>query len=529
MKSSEAHNLDDLIRAHGPFLQRLARALTSDAATADDLVSDTWMAALRPGLGPLRNERGWLATVLRRRAAAVQSRPPVAGIEDAERHPSVDSSPDEILAQLEREQLVNGALSRLEDPYRSVIFLRYHDGLTPTVIAERTNTPHKTVRTQISRGLDKLRRSLDQEMRRHGASDPRAEWLGALVPLALAPAAPSSAPLAASLAMKKFAALVVAAFLVAAGGILAAWQFGIQSGGSVSMTEGEVGTLGDAEDSRVARAEESQRNASASPRTALPSPRAAEPGSDSRQAILTTIAEPPQAAEATLEQAILGFAGSVVLVEGPSVRPSSLDGQIEVWFWTGSSGRSITVPVTDGSFRAEFEPEGEELMRLIDGDADLFNRLKGVTLSFGAPDFPVLGSTVVVSKNGELGARNADRISFGTEDAVIHIKRLPPSRLEVVDQSTGAEVTGIRVLGNGFFEAEGAIHPAGIKPISMTEDTRSPVILTPPTRFVERRVVAVLVGAPGYAWTPLTLDLWEGIERRVELQLGGELSVAVTV
>lgn len=49
------------------WVRRLARSLADDAALAEDLVQDAWVAALehRPDTG--RPLRGWLATVLRRR------------------------------------------------------------------------------------------------------------------------------------------------------------------------------------------------------------------------------------------------------------------------------------------------------------------------------------------------------------------------------------------------------------------------------------------------------------------------------
>src|SRR5688572_12336109 len=62
--------MESLLREHGPFLRRLARGLVRDEHTAEDLVHDTWLAALRRPEGPLRDPRGWLNAVLRRRVAS---------------------------------------------------------------------------------------------------------------------------------------------------------------------------------------------------------------------------------------------------------------------------------------------------------------------------------------------------------------------------------------------------------------------------------------------------------------------------
>src|SRR5262245_18452698 len=49
---------------HSRWLTNLARSLVRDPAAADDLVQDTWHAALRHGDGRVTCERGWLASVL---------------------------------------------------------------------------------------------------------------------------------------------------------------------------------------------------------------------------------------------------------------------------------------------------------------------------------------------------------------------------------------------------------------------------------------------------------------------------------
>ena len=50
MASSDRSTLgamESLLREHGPFLRRLARGLVRDEHVAEDLVHDTWLAALR--------------------------------------------------------------------------------------------------------------------------------------------------------------------------------------------------------------------------------------------------------------------------------------------------------------------------------------------------------------------------------------------------------------------------------------------------------------------------------------------------
>src|SRR5690606_20732676 len=54
---------------HAPFLRALARGLVSDPASADDLVQETYVAALDGRARQVRRVVPWLATVLRNLAA----------------------------------------------------------------------------------------------------------------------------------------------------------------------------------------------------------------------------------------------------------------------------------------------------------------------------------------------------------------------------------------------------------------------------------------------------------------------------
>ena len=182
----------ELLFAQGPFLRRLARALVTDEHAADDLVQDTWTAALErlPAEGSqMRSLRGWLATVLRnrarnerRRALRRQAR------EERVAQPENPASDPETEGKLEAQAAVLELVRALREPYRTVIFLRYYEDLTPTQIAARLELPLKTIKTRLTRARALLRERMDA---RYG--NRRAEWLGALAPLALArPVATSS-------------------------------------------------------------------------------------------------------------------------------------------------------------------------------------------------------------------------------------------------------------------------------------------------------------------------------------------------
>ena len=222
--------LETLIQEHAPFLERLARALVGDRDRAGDLVQETWAVALaRPdALQDLQAQgggatRGWLATVLRRRMFSQLRRSGVRRAEslspdltENEGGPAYDL-PEATAMRWERQRLVQEALHGLAEPYRTVLILRYQDDLSPKEIARRTGIQASTVRSQLTRGLELLRGTLDRE---HPGG--RAEWLSALLPIAW-PSAAAGVPAAAQsltavtggVLMKKALALLCVAGLAA--------------------------------------------------------------------------------------------------------------------------------------------------------------------------------------------------------------------------------------------------------------------------------------------------------------------------
>lgn len=169
------------LQEHTAFIQRVARALVQDAATADDLVQEAWIAALQ-AKGPIRSPRAWFSTVLRNlarqrfRTDARRSRR-----EEASSIPEGNpETPDAVAERFETGRLVADHVAMLEDPYRRTVLLHYFDELSLADIARRENVPASTVRWRLKRALEQLRERLDQV---HGGD--RRRWCLALVPLAV--------------------------------------------------------------------------------------------------------------------------------------------------------------------------------------------------------------------------------------------------------------------------------------------------------------------------------------------------------
>ena len=192
--SDSSQRIEELL-LHADWVRSLARRLVLDAASADDLVQETYVVALERPPQHAGNLRAWLGSVVTSLArSGWRSEARRDQRERAGARPEALPAADELVqeAALSRE-LVNLVLA-LDEPYRGVLLLRYFKDRTPTQIARELGRPLATVKTQLQRGHAKLRDELDGKW-----GDSRA-WCVALLPLArgATPAAgvPALVPLA---------------------------------------------------------------------------------------------------------------------------------------------------------------------------------------------------------------------------------------------------------------------------------------------------------------------------------------------
>lgn len=167
--------LEELLR-HANFVRGLAKQLVADASSADDLVQDTFLAAVRVGVVPGPGIRTWLATTLKRTASNLRRT-----VARRVRRESRSALPEphlgalDIIERVELERLVVSRVMELPEPFRTTILLRFHEGLKPSAIAQRCGVPVRTVETRLRRALDRLRERLDAD------AGGRAAWMLPLV------------------------------------------------------------------------------------------------------------------------------------------------------------------------------------------------------------------------------------------------------------------------------------------------------------------------------------------------------------
>ena len=245
----------ELSDKHHAYLRRIAQHLVYDEADADDILQQAWLAALTHPPSSFSNFYGWMSHVLR--MEALKSRDRSVRRRDVELLAArVESSALE--HDLDREVLhgiLAEAIDALGEPYRTVLKLRYFDELSPPHIARHLGRSLNTIKTQLRRGLERLRSELDERYpdRRLwslgliGAFD----WKREDLPLQLGLGASAGSSLAGLLvSWKSVAAIAVALSL---GLWLAGRDSSPTNAGELPLEPGEV--LASAQDTRPATEE----------------------------------------------------------------------------------------------------------------------------------------------------------------------------------------------------------------------------------------------------------------------------------
>jgi RNA polymerase sigma factor (sigma-70 family) len=159
------------------WTRRLARSLIG--SDADDVVQDTWLAAMRRPPDTSQPVRPWLATVVRNQASNRLRES--ARRRDRETRVETRQSPqtsEDLLARMEVHKILVESVGALAEPYRQTVLLAYFEGLSSSEIGDRQNVPPSTVRGRLSTALELLREALD------GRLGERAAWLASVADLA---------------------------------------------------------------------------------------------------------------------------------------------------------------------------------------------------------------------------------------------------------------------------------------------------------------------------------------------------------
>jgi RNA polymerase sigma-70 factor, ECF subfamily len=163
-RAGSVSDFESLFREHWPRAHRAAFLVVHDAAAAEDIAQEAFLAAIR-SLDRFDRRRPfgpWLHRIVvnraidHARAREVRREVSADAVGEAAAGASAGAAPsDDVL----------GALAALAPEQRAVIVLRHLLGFTPGEIAAVLDLPRGTVNSRLRRGLDALVGPLREEAR----------------------------------------------------------------------------------------------------------------------------------------------------------------------------------------------------------------------------------------------------------------------------------------------------------------------------------------------------------------------------
>src|SRR5262245_26806002 len=160
-RNGDPRALGEVYDLLAPELLRIALHTARDAAEAEDVLQSTFVAAIERArrFDPAQRVLPWLVGILanesRKARARAARRPEPERLEHRPNAgPGSDAERAELLAEL------GAALERMPEAFRPVLQLRLRHGLSVTEIAAALGRPSGTVRSQLARGTELLRRTL---------------------------------------------------------------------------------------------------------------------------------------------------------------------------------------------------------------------------------------------------------------------------------------------------------------------------------------------------------------------------------
>jgi len=155
-----------LVEKYRDMLMGTAYLILRDRQLTEEIVQETVLKMWKklPSLRDSSSLKPWLMRILINEANQQFRKKKIATVplEEASEIPDA-SNIDESLIQGENHQLLREAMASLSPEQKEVIILRYFSDLTVPEIAAATSIPEGTIRSRLSRALDRLYMTIGSE------------------------------------------------------------------------------------------------------------------------------------------------------------------------------------------------------------------------------------------------------------------------------------------------------------------------------------------------------------------------------
>ena len=153
-----------LLVRHRSALARTAYLVTRDRESVPDVMQEALIQVWRdlPSYRPYGSFKAWILKILLNKARKHYRRRGVetVALEAAADVPGNDEAPEEAAEREEEAHCMRQALERLSTNHREVLVLRYYGELTVPEIARTLSVREGTVKSRLSRALDRLQQAL---------------------------------------------------------------------------------------------------------------------------------------------------------------------------------------------------------------------------------------------------------------------------------------------------------------------------------------------------------------------------------
>jgi RNA polymerase sigma-70 factor (ECF subfamily) len=156
VQRGSAAALEELFRQEWPRAYRAAYLVVHDAAAAEDIAQEAFLAAVRAidRFDRRRPFGPWMHRIVVNRAIDVTRARALRREVDATAAASAQAPPDPPSSPLSDDLVA--ALAELSPEHRAVVVLRYVFDYTPGEIAQALDMPRGTVNSRLRRALDRL-------------------------------------------------------------------------------------------------------------------------------------------------------------------------------------------------------------------------------------------------------------------------------------------------------------------------------------------------------------------------------------